>query len=704
MKKNLLVIAALFAGFFATSTDAQVIQLDNNHSLSGFPIIPNKIILTSDIDSTFWTSDGTGPGTKIMTNRVKEENGGVLNNKIYFSGIEPLHGSELWITDGTDAGTSLVSDIVPGGGSSSPDNFVLFKNDLYFTAKTATAGRELYKISGANGTVTLFKDINAGAGSGFDSTNTSYFIANNLLYFTATNGINGMELWVTDGTAGNTFMLKDITPGAGDTNFGFGQFAQLGNEVIFGINVGANSSLDIWKTNGTTAGTLLVKSFNVPFSGFIGGFLSFKNKLYFAGTDLATGTELWSTDGTTTEMIADINPGTDGSYPLVLNSVIINNRFIFMASTKSNGSELWSSDGIKGGSTTMIKDINPGIENSSPVLLPVFNFDNIINGNSSSDFFYNRTQLFNGYIFLIANDGVHGQELWKTDGTAANTVMVKDLNPGAADGFSGGLYFYTKTGFYFGGDNGATGDEPFVTDGTAVGTSLVKDINPGTGGSNPGFLFLYNGSLYFTADNGDSPEGFTDLYKLNGSLTSLPVTLLDFSASPQSSAVQLKWTTSSESNSSYFGIERSTDGSNFTELNQVQAAGNSSVEKHYGYSDNSAFDAGSDVLYYRLKLTDADGKIKYSEILNVKLKAGITAIRSYPNPVRDHLSIVFNSTTGGKVLIRITDLSGKQLYIRNYNQGISSNLQNVDVSGYASGTYFIQMVTDKETKTIKFVK
>lgn len=694
----------LCAIFYATSVNAQVIQLDNNHSLSGFPVIPNKIILTSDLDSTFWTSDGTPAGTKILTNRVKQENGGFLNNKIYFSGIEPLHGSELWISDGTDAGTSLVSDIVPGIGSSSPDNFVRFKNDLYFTAKTAATGRELYKINGINGAVSLFKDINAGTGSGFDSTNTTYFATNNLLYFTATNGTNGMELWVTDGSSANTFMLKDITPGAGNTNFGFGQFAQLGNEVIFGINVGANYSLDIWKTNGTSAGTLLVKSFNVPFSGYTGSFLSFKNKLYFAGSDATNGTELWSTDGTTTEIVADINPGADGSYPVVFSSVIINNRFLFTASTNSGGSELWSSDGVKGGSTTMIKDINPGPDDSQPFLCPVENFENIVDGNVTSDFIYNRTQLFNGYIFFYANDGAHGQELWKTDGTTVNTVMVKDLNPGAGDGFSEGLYFYTKNAFYFDGDNGATGDEPFVTDGTSAGTTLVQDINPGAKGSNPDFLFLYNGSLYFSADNGDSPQGFTDFYKLNGSFTSLPVTLLDFSASPQTDAVQLKWTTSSEFNSSYFGIERSTDGSNFTELNQVKAAGNSSVEKHYGYNDNTSPDAGSDVLYYRLKLTDADGKFKYSEILSVKLKAGLTDIKAYPNPVRDHLSIVFNSITQEPVLIRITDLNGKQLYRRSFNQGVSSNLQNVDVSGYAAGTYFIQMITGKETKTIKFVK
>jgi len=700
MKKVYLSFILFFAVAFFNRAMAQVTLIDDNHSLSGYTL-GNNIIMESDNDSTLWISDGTQAGTHQYAFDVKVDgNGGgtFLNNKIYFAGIDATHGSELWVSDGTAAGTTLVADI-NSSGSSTPDDFVVFGGNLYFTASTAASGREMYKLNGSNGTVSLFKDFNSGAGDGFDLGQIqSYYINNNLLYFMANDGAHGDELWVTNGTA--VTMLGDITPGATSTNIT--AFSHIGSETFFSVAT-ATFSLDIWKTDGTAAGTVVVKSFNLFGSAIVSSMLLFNNKLYFSGTD-AAGAELWSTDGTTTELVSDINPGPDGSYPLLFNAVIINNHIIFSATTANEGNELWISDGIKGGSTTLLKDINPGSADASPFLYPTYNYANIYSGIVNSDNIFDRTKLYNGFIFFSAKNATNGRELWRTDGTLAGTVLVKDIYAGTRDGVSDNSYYYTTAGLYFSGNNGTSGNEPFVSNGLSSGTSIVADIYPGTNGSDPEFSFIKSGTLYFTADNGNSRSGYTDFYKIDAALSELPVTLLDFSATLQDNAVQLRWATSSEINSKSFGIQRSTDAVHFNNIGQVDAAGNSSIETKYIYDDDKAFNAGSDVLYYRLLITDKDGKSKYSEVLKVKLKGAITDLRAYPNPVHDHLSVLFNTESSSSASLLIRDVSGKQVYQQVYNNPASAHLQNINVSTFATGTYFIQLITEKGNKTIKFVK
>ena len=640
---------------------AQVTIIDNNHSLSGYPVFGNSIFLTSDEDSTLWKSDGTPGGTLQFATNVKidlDHGIGFLNNKIYFAGVDASHGSELWITDGTAVGTKLVQDLLTGTKGSKPDDFVLYKSDLYFT-DSSTSGRELYRISGTNGSVSLFKDINPGTGNAFDENNTNFLVSNGLLYFQADDGTNGTELWVSDGTSGNTKMLKNIS--AGNTSTNFSGFITLNNQLIFTV-ITTTYSLDLWKTDGTN--TTLIKSFNVPYSAISSfGLLNFNNKIYFAGTDVTNGTELWSTDGTAASMVKDIFSGNDAgvpnsSYPQLFNAVFINGHFLFSAND-DNGVELWSSDGTAA-NTVRIKDINPGVESSNPVLYPVIDYSKILDGGSIFDF-YSRGTLLNGYIFFSADDGTHGTQLWKTNGTAAGTTLVESIgapNYGVTD-----TYFYTKTGLYFSANDGTKGNEPWFTNGTTV--QMVADINPGSGSSDPDFTFVFNNKLFGTVDNGvGTPK--TDFYRIDATVSVLPVSLLNFKATLQSEAVQLDWTTATEINSNNFAIQRSTDGINFSEIGSVMAAGNSTIEKSYSFADIQYLEAGSDVLYYRLQLNDKDGKNNYSQVQIVKLNASATFLKTYPNPVHSQLSVLFSAASSKITILRISDLNGKELYRQNF--------------------------------------
>src|SRR5262249_45248093 len=138
---------------------------------------------------------------------------------------------------------------------------------------------------------------------------------------------------------------------------------------------------------------------------------------FFTADDGVHGRELWKTDGTTTGtvLVQDIFPGSYGSYPDDL--VMIGSTLFFTADDGVNGRELWKSDGTAAG-TVLVKDIFPGPGGSLPLAPTVPNLTNV-----------------NGTLFFRANDGVTGGELWKSNGTAAGTVLVKDIRPGPDFGY-----------------------------------------------------------------------------------------------------------------------------------------------------------------------------------------------------------------------------------------------------------------------------
>ena len=229
---------------------------------------------------------------------------------------------------------------------------------------------------------------------------------------------------------------------------------------------------ELWKSDGTAAGTLKVKE-DWP-AEHLYLFTDVEGILYFSAYEDTHGQEIWKSDGTApgTVILKDINDDYErvGSFPYGLTSV--EGTLYFGADDGSDGMWLWKSDGTEAG-TVKVKDIRPGF---SPTLQP---------------FLYSHTGV-GETLYFDARDGIHGRELWASDGTALGTVMVKDLRPGP---FGSSPFWLTDVGgtLYFAPRDGIHGAELWKSDGSTDGTVMVKEIRLGRGSSAPGELVYVAG-------------------------------------------------------------------------------------------------------------------------------------------------------------------------------------------------------------------
>ena len=206
--------------------------------------------------------------------------------------------------------------------------------------------------------------------------------------------------------------------------------------------------------------------------------------------------------------------------------------------------------------------------------------------------------------------------------------------------------------------------------------------------------------------------GFSGFFASGGSLVPLPLTLVEFTGQPTKNGDLLHWVTSSEENTAYFEVERkmengvgagSTGGAGFQPLVKIPAAGNSNRTIDYSYTDGSA--NGLDAtLSYRLHMTDIDGKSTYSKTVTLQSPIDGLSIRVLPNPSRQPLSLSVRSPQPGPATLTVTDMSGRT--IRKQSLSLQKGENSLDVqlvSRLPRGQYLINIVTDLQKQTVKFI-
>jgi ELWxxDGT repeat protein len=468
-----------------------------------------------------WKSDGTAEGTVL----VKDSNPGPagskpadlktflvnVNGTLFFTAKDELHGTELWRSNGTGAGTVMVKDIYPGLTSSSIAELTDLNGTLLFSADDGANGIELWKSDGTEAGTVLVKDIYTGGSA--DSSNPSYLTnVNGTLFFAADDGLIGNELWISDGTTAGTVNVTDnLFPGPEGsypeelTNInGTLYFRALYDDVDY-------YGVELWKSDGTDAGTVMIANINTFEAVFDGSShptqitLSGGNIYFIAADDVDEGDfELWVTDGVPiTDPPCSVfpfppcwdpyaDPPTSGTHRVkniggtsgaaIDNMIDQNGTLLFTANGgSSTGLELWkSTDGTLLG-TDIVKDIFPGPTSSSP-----------------SDF-----EVLNGTLFFAANDGTNGKELWSSDGTTLGTNLFKDINSGSGDSSPASLTNVSGL-LYFAADDGTNGVELWTSDGVPANTQMLKNIVSTTDNAYVDYITEMNGKVYFAADDGIS--------------------------------------------------------------------------------------------------------------------------------------------------------------------------------------------------------
>jgi len=414
-------------------------------------------------NNDLWKTDGSSAGTVLVTDPVGPVSSllGVASDLLLFVADDGSSGQEVWRSDGTEGGTYFLLDINSGASGSFPHSAVSFEGNLYFVAYDGFAFR-LWKTDGT------FADLVAELAGG------TVGVFGGKLYFAGFDQVHGSELWVTDGTIAGSRLVEEVLPGP-NGYFPLSGFTFAGDTLYFVGGVG-----DIWRTDGTEAGTAPVGGDAITFSP--SRMRAAGSRLYFERQDAAHGFEPWVTDGTATgtTLLSDIRPGTSSS---VSNTPpgTIGARVLFSADDAVHGVELWATDGTPAG-TDLVADVNP-LQRTA----------------TSNAVFGSR---LGRQLLVFASDGIHGMEPWITDGTEAGTRLLADVAPGLATSTFGGSATW-RGQIYFPADDVTHGREMWVTDGTAAGTRLVADVAPGSASLGLGLITPLDSALVFVAHDDD---------------------------------------------------------------------------------------------------------------------------------------------------------------------------------------------------------
>jgi ELWxxDGT repeat protein len=399
-------------------------------------------------------------------------------DRVFFSANDGEHGRELWVSDGTGAGTRLVKDIRPGATGSQPEALTRVGSRVYFNANDGSHGRELWVSDGTAAGTRMVKDLTKGS----KGTSTMAIIGvGDTAYF----DIMYDGLYRTDGTAKGTRRVHEFA------GVGLSQAVVKGSMLFFpaeGSGAGTSGTavaspswtMTLWKTDGTTTGTKRLG----PKDLTVGGLVKHDGRIYFtASFQSFTGLDVpfspWRSNGTRagTKKLADVYAASG--------LVRMDGALWFNGSTSPylENVRLYRSDGTKAATAP----VRPRVGHLRGMVAEV------------------------GRLWGQRHStGVQDpDELWVSDGTAAGTSLVYG---GTGDWFVGAWYEWEPEGLdgrvYFAAGRGdgsyeLVDNELWSSDGTTAGTVEAADVNP-SGSSDPRDLVRLGDTILFTATDGQT--------------------------------------------------------------------------------------------------------------------------------------------------------------------------------------------------------
>jgi ELWxxDGT repeat protein len=348
---------------------------------------------------------------------------------------------------------------------------------------------------------------------------------NGSMYFGGSTDAEGLELWKSDGTTAGTALLKNINPGR--SNSTPSRLTNVNGTVFFIANDGTHGT-ELWKTDGTANGTVLVKDiYPGSTNSNTSNLININGILYFTADDGTHGKELWKSDGTEngTVMVKDINPGSTQSNAQELFD--FNGTLFFAAAGSGTTRRLWKSDGTEAGTVYITASCSTpqDLTMAGSVFffaasgsMELWKSDGTDTGTVKiSNGVFEKLVNLNDVLYFYGVVSGSDRELWKCDMTGAGLVLVKNVNPTGISGIkqlinANGTLFFTAT------DN-THGQELWKSDGTTDGTVLVKDIWPGSASGDPNGtnlvdeLIAIGGTVYFSANDGTNG---VELWKSDG--------------------------------------------------------------------------------------------------------------------------------------------------------------------------------------------
>jgi len=347
-----------------------------------------------------------------------------------------------------------------------------------------------------------------------------------------------------------------------------------------------------------------------------------------------------------------------------------------------------------------------------------------------------------GYGWILASNGNNALYLAKFQANALSPTTITVVNSnvsvsggGSASTFGSGDLAFDKYGEMYALANDASGNTYIYTMNTNLNTTSIsrkwKLVDPKGNnftGSVNGCAFDSAGSMYISTSNGlyfiDATtintsgvgtvqtrlafdgSGFTDLAtNIFPPKSTLPITLLSFTATKQGSDALIQWSTETELNSNYVDVERSTNATDFDKVGSVTASGNTNTVQNYQYSD--PLNGLSGIVYYRLKEVDIDGQVNYSKIIALHLDgSSVSANFSvYPNPFISGVKIIATSDKVQEGTVHIFNISGQKVMSQSVTLQQGQNvLPFSNLSNLQSGVYIVQLITNNNTISQKIIK